>query len=31
VIAVGVIVASVLSHRSQVEKEKAERAVFLAG
>ena len=30
VIAVGVIVASVLSHRSQVEKEKAERAVFLA-
>jgi putrescine transport system permease protein len=31
VIAVGVIAASVLSHRSQVEKEKAERAVFLGG
>lgn len=31
VIAVGVIVASVLSHRSQVEKERAERAVFMAG
>jgi len=31
VIAVGVIVASVLSHRSEVEKEKAERAVFLGG
>lgn len=31
VIAFGVIVASVLTHRAQVEKEKAERAVFLGG